>query len=204
MKTEEFNVVLSGVGGQGTLLAAEVLGTAAVREGLNVRVSEIHGMAQRGGAVVSTVRTGEKVQAPTILEGQADVLIGFEPIETVRSLRFASEKTVVLMSNKRISPSELAAKKMAYPDMKDIVEEIYRFTRKLIIVETEKLAKEAGSTITENIVLLGALAATEKLPVKSESLKEAIRELVPPKHMDMNVKAFKLGYEYVKKTKAHV
>jgi indolepyruvate ferredoxin oxidoreductase beta subunit len=204
MKTEEFNVVLSGVGGQGTLLAAEVLGTAAVREGLNVRVSEIHGMAQRGGAVVSTVRTGEKVQAPTILEGQADVLIGFEPIETVRSLRFASEKTVVLMSNKRISPSELAAKKMAYPDMKDIVEKIHRFTRKLIIVETEKLAKEAGSTITENIVLLGALAATEKLPVKSESLKEAIRELVPPKHMDMNVKAFKLGYEYVKKTKAHV
>jgi indolepyruvate ferredoxin oxidoreductase beta subunit len=71
-------------------------------------------------------------------------------------------------------------------------------------VETEKLAKEAGSTITENIVLLGALAATEKLPVKSESLKEAIRELVPPKHMDMNVKAFKLGYKYVKKTKAHV
>jgi len=204
MKTEEFNVVLSGVGGQGTLLAAEVLGTAAIREGLNVRVSEIHGMAQRGGAVVSTVRTGEKVQAPTILEGQADVLIGFEPIETVRSLRFASEKTVVLMSNKRISPSELAAKKMAYPDMKDIVEKIHRFTRKLIIVETEKLAKEAGSTITENIVLLGALAATEKLPVKSESLKEAIRELVPPKHMDMNVKAFKLGYKYVKKTKAHV
>ena len=93
MKTDEFNIVLSGVGGQGTLLVAEVLGTAAIKEGLNVRVSEIHGMAQRGGAVVSTVRIGEKVQAPTVLEGQADVLVGFEPIETVRSLRFASEKT---------------------------------------------------------------------------------------------------------------
>ena len=202
MKTGEFNIVLSGVGGQGTLLAAEVLGTAAVREGLNVRVSEIHGMAQRGGAVVSTVRIGKNVQAPTILEGQADVLIGFEPIETVRSLRFASEKTLVLMSDERISPSELAAKKMAYPDMKDIAEKIHRFTGKIIVVETEKLAREAGSTLTQNIVLLGALAATEKVPIKSESLIVAIQELVPAKHVNMNVKAFKLGYGYVKKMKA--
>jgi len=201
MKTGEFNIVLSGVGGQGTLLAAEVLGTAAVREGLNVRVSEIHGMAQRGGAVVSTVRIGKNVQAPTILEGQADVLIGFEPIETVRSLRFASEKTLVLMSDERISPSELAAKKMAYPDMKYIVEKIHRFTGKIIVVETEKLAREAGSTLTQNIVLLGALAATEKVPIKSESLIVAIQELVPAKHVNMNVKAFKLGYGYVKKMK---
>jgi indolepyruvate ferredoxin oxidoreductase beta subunit len=201
MKTDEFNIVLSGVGGQGTLLAAEVLGTAAVKEGLNVRVSEIHGMAQRGGAVVSTVRIGEKVQAPTVLEGQADVLVGFEPIETVRSLRFASEKTLVLVSTKKIPPSELAAKKMAYPDMKDIVEKIHRFTGKIIMVETEKLAREAGSTLTQNVVLMGALAAAEKLPVKDESLMEAIRELVSARHVDVNVEAFKLGYEYVKKMK---
>jgi indolepyruvate ferredoxin oxidoreductase beta subunit len=127
--------------------------------------------------------------------------VGFEPIETVRSLRFASEKTLVLMSNERISPSELAAKKMTYPDMKDIVEKIHRFTRRIIIVETEKLAREAGSTLTQNIVLLGALAATEKVPIKNESLIEAIQELVPAKHVGMNVKAFKLGYEYVKKMK---
>jgi len=204
MKTDEFNIVLSGVGGQGTLLAAEILGTAAVKEGLNVRVSEIHGMAQRGGAVVSTVRIGENVQAPTILEGQADVLIGFEPIETVRSLRFASEKTVVLMSDERISPSELAAKEMSYPDMEGIVEKIHRFTGKIIIVETEKLAREAGSTLSQNIVLLGALAATEKVPIKNESLIQAVEALVPSKHVNMNVKAFELGYEYVKKMKVHV
>jgi len=127
--------------------------------------------------------------------------VGFEPIETVRSLRFASEKTAVLMSDERIFPSELAAKKMTYPDMKDIVEKIHRFTGKIIIVETEKLAREAGSTLTQNIVLLGALAATEKVPIKNESLIEAIQELVPAKHVGMNVKAFKLGYEYVKKMK---
>lgn len=203
MKTDQLNIVLSGVGGQGILLAAEVLGTAAVKEGLNVRVSEIHGMAQRGGAVVSTVRIGEKVQAPTVLEGQADVLVGFEPIETVRSLRFASERTLVLMSDERIFPSELAANKMNYPDMNGIVERIHRFTGKIITVGTERLAREAGSKLTQNIVLIGALAAAEKLPVKNESLVEAIRELVPAKHMDMNVKAFKLGYEYVKKMKVH-
>lgn len=203
MKTDQFNIVLSGVGGQGTLLAAEILGTAAVKEGLNVRVSEIHGMAQRGGAVVSTVRIGEKVQAPTVLEGQADVLVGFEPIETMRSLRFASERTLVLMSNERIPPSELAAKRMNYPDMNGIVERIHRFTGKIITVETERLAREAGSTLTQNIVLIGALAAAEKLPVKNESLVEAIRELIPAKHVDMNVRAFKLGYEYVKKMKLH-
>ncbi len=88
----EFNVVLAGVGGQGILLAAEILGAAAVRDGLNVRVSEIHGMAQRGGAVISNVRIGSKVLAATIMEGQADVLLGFEPIETLRNLIFASEK----------------------------------------------------------------------------------------------------------------
>lgn len=203
MNKDQLNIVLSGVGGQGILLAAEVLGTAAVKEGLNVRVSEIHGMAQRGGAVVSTVRIGEKVQAPTVLEGQADVLVGFEPIETVRSLRFASERTLVLMSDERIFPSELAANKMNYPDMNGIVERIHRFTGKIITVGTERLAREAGSKLTQNIVLIGALAAAEKLPVKNESLVEAIRELVPAKHTDMNVKAFKLGYEYVKKMKVH-
>jgi indolepyruvate ferredoxin oxidoreductase beta subunit len=131
------------------------------------------------------------------------VLVGFEPIETVRSLRFASERTLVLMSNKRIPPSELAANKMTYPDMKGIIEKIHRFTGKIITVETERLAREAGSTLTQNIVLIGALAAIENLPVKNESLVEAIRELVPARHMDMNVKAFKLGYEYVKKMRVH-
>ena len=106
---KEFNIVLAGVGGQGTLLAAEILGVAAIKEGLNVRVSEIHGMAQRGGAVVSTVRVGEKVLAPTVLEGQTDVLLGFEPIETLRNLKFASEKTLVIMSDEKIAPTELTA-----------------------------------------------------------------------------------------------
>jgi len=201
---KEFNIVLAGVGGQGILLAAEILGTAAVKEDLNVRVSELHGMAQRGGAVVSNVRIGAKVLAPTVLEGQADVLLGFEPLETLRNLKFVSEKTLVIMSDERIPPTELAAKMVKYPSMEEIVEKIHRFTKNVTIVEAAKLAKKAGNILAQNIVLIGALAATEKMPVKTESVMEALRELVPPKHVDVNVKAFKLGYECVKKGKSKV
>lgn len=198
VKMKEFNIVLAGVGGQGTLLAAEILGTAALKEGLNVRVSEIHGMAQRGGAVVSNIRIGEKVLASTVLDGQADVLLGFEPLETLRNLRVVSERTLVLMSDEKIPPTELSAKKMKYPCMAGVLAKIRRFTKKVIVVETVKLAKEAGNILTENVVLIGALAATENWPIKKESLKEALRELVPARYLQVNVKAFELGYDYVK------
>jgi len=195
----EFNAVLAGVGGQGTLLAAEILGVAAVKDGLNVRVSEIHGMAQRGGAVTSSVRIGENVLSPTVLDGQADVLLGFEPLETVRNLKSASGKTLVILSDERIPPTELSAKNVAYPTMDEILKKIRQFTEKIIAVETERLAGKAGNILTRNIVLVGALAATETVPVSLESLKGTLRELVPAKHLEVNVKAFELGYEYVKK-----
>jgi indolepyruvate ferredoxin oxidoreductase beta subunit len=202
LRVREFNIVLAGVGGQGILLAAEILGTAAVNEGLNAQVSEIHGMAQRFGTVVSTVRIGEKVLAATVLEGQADVLLGFEPLETVRNLRFASERTLVIMGDYKIQPTELTAKVMRYPSLDDIKEKIHGFTRKVIIVRATRLAKEAGSIIAQNIVLIGALAATGLMPVKTESVLQALRELVPAKRLGVNTKAFELGYEYVKKSKA--
>jgi indolepyruvate ferredoxin oxidoreductase beta subunit len=196
---KEFNIVLAGVGGQGTLLAAEVLGVAAVRDGLNVRVGEIHGMAQRGGTVVSTVRMGENVLTPTVVEGLADMLLGFEPLETLRNVKYASEKTLVIVSSEQIPPTELSAKNIKYPSMEDIVKKIHGFTRNVVVVETARLAKEAGSSLTQNIVLIGALAGSKKLPVKNESLMNALKELVPAKHVKMNVKAFKLGYDSMKK-----
>jgi indolepyruvate ferredoxin oxidoreductase beta subunit len=200
-RMREFGIVLAGVGGQGTLLAAEILGTAAVKEGLNVRVSEIHGMAQRGGAVVSHVRIGEKVLAPTVLEGNADVILGFEPLETLRNLKFASEKTLVIMSDEKIQPTKLSTKMRKYPSLEEIEAKIRSFTKKIVLVETAELARKAGNVLTENIVLVGALAATGKLPVKDESIMEAMQKLVPEKHLDVNVKAFKLGYSYAKKSK---
>lgn len=199
---KEFNIVLAGVGGQGILLAAEILGAAANYEGLNVVVSEIHGMAQRGGAVVSNVRIGEGVFAPTTMEGQADALVGFEPLEALRNLKFASEKTLVILSNDRIQPTEITAKMMKYPSIAEIKSKISLFTKKIMVVEVSKFAKEAGSSLVGNIVLVGALAATEGFPLKKESILKVLGEHVPSKYLDVNVKAFNLGYEYVRKTKA--
>jgi indolepyruvate ferredoxin oxidoreductase beta subunit len=196
---KEFNIVLAGVGGQGTLLAAEVLGLAAVKDGLNVRVGEIHGMAQRGGAVVSTVRMGKNVLAPTVVEGQADVLLGFEPLETLRSLKYVSERTLVMMSSEKVPPTELSAKSIKYPSIEEVLKKIRGFTRNVVVVEAARLAKEAGSSLTQNIVLIGALTASARLPVKNESLIDALKELVPAKQVEMNVKAFKLGYGSTKK-----
>jgi indolepyruvate ferredoxin oxidoreductase beta subunit len=195
---KEFNIVLAGVGGQGTLLASEALGMAAVKDALNVRVSEIHGMAQRGGAVVTTVRIGDNVLAPTVLEGQADVLLGFEPFETVRNLKYASGKTLVIMNTEKIPPTELAAKNVKYPGLDQIVQKVHLFTEKVVLIDAAQLAKKAGSSLTQNVVLLGALAGTGMLPVKKQSLIEAVRELVPTKHVEINLKAFELGYESVK------
>ena len=196
---KEFNIVLAGVGGQGTLLAAEVIGAAAVKDGLNVRVSEIHGMAQRGGVVVSNVRIGEGVLASTVLDGRADVLLGFEPLETLRNLKSASEKTLVIMNAQRIPPTELAAKNMKYPTVEEILAKIHLFTRKVVVVEAAELAMKAGSRLAQNSVLLGALATVEEFPVKADSLVEALRELVPKKHVEVNVRAFELGRESARK-----
>ncbi|MGQ9538581.1 MAG: indolepyruvate oxidoreductase subunit beta [Candidatus Bathycorpusculaceae bacterium] len=195
---KEFNIVLAGVGGQGILFAAEILGTAAVKEGLNVRVGEIHGMAQRGGAVVSTVRIGENVLSPMILEGKANVILGFEPLETLRNLKYASEKTLIIMGDEKIPPPGLTLKGENYPPTSGILEKIKRFSKNIIIVEALRLAKEAGNPIMQNTVLLGVLAATGMLPVAADSLLEALKELVPAKYLEMNVKAFKLGYSSAK------
>jgi indolepyruvate ferredoxin oxidoreductase beta subunit len=201
---KEFNIVIAGVGGQGTLLAAEIIGAAAVKDGVNVRVSEIHGMAQRGGAVVSNVRMGNAVLAPTVLEGQADVLLGFEPLETVRSLKSASERTLVIMNSDRIPPTELAADNMKYPSVEEVLAKIHLFTEDVIVVEATELARKAGSRLAQNSVMLGALAAVEESPVKPESLVEALRELVPKKQVEVNVKAFELGRESVRKEQKRV
>jgi indolepyruvate ferredoxin oxidoreductase beta subunit len=196
---KEFNIVLAGVGGQGVLLAAEILGTAAVKDELNVRVSEIHGMAQRGGAVVSTVRIGAAVRAPTVLDGHADVLLGFEPLETIRNLKYVSRKTLVIMNPEKIPPTELAAKNLKYPSLEEVKQKISCFTEKIIVVHAAQLAKEAGSNLVQNSVLVGAVAAMASFPVRTESVLEALKGLVPARHVEENVRAFQLGYGAVEK-----
>ena len=196
---KEFNIVLAGVGGQGILLASQILGVSAVKEGFNVRVSEIHGMAQRGGAVVSHVRIGEKVHSPTVLEGDADVILGFEPLEALRNIKYASQKTLVIISKETIVPTGFSLEPVQYPSFDEIVAKIRIFTEKLVVIDALELARKAGSAITRNVVLLGALAACNVLPIRAETLRETIKELVRPAYLEMNLKAFNLGYETAKK-----
>jgi len=195
---DEFNVLIAGVGGQGVLLVSSVLGNAAVKEGLNVRISELHGMAQRGGAVVCHVRIGKKVYAPTIMEGKADVILGLELLETLRNVNFASAKTLVLINNEKIVPAGISSESAAYPSLETVLEQIKGFTANLFVIDAVSLAKKAGSVLARNVVMLGALAATGKLPLKIESLREAIKEAVRPKYVETNLQALKLGYEAFK------
>jgi indolepyruvate ferredoxin oxidoreductase beta subunit len=186
------NIVFAGVGGQGILLAAEIVGDAAVKAGYNVRVSELHGMAQRGGAVVSHVRIGEKALAPTVLEGTADIVLGFEPMEALRNVQFASHKTTVLVN---VKPFVISGAR--YPEVKEILEQIRGFTEDVISFDAAALAKKTGTVMTQNIVMIGALAATGKVPISVGNLKEALGVLIRAKYFDANVKAFELGYNIV-------
>jgi indolepyruvate ferredoxin oxidoreductase beta subunit len=186
------DIILAGTGGQGVLLFAKVLGEAAVKEGLDVRVSEIHGMAQRGGAVVSHVRIGEKARSPTVLEGTSDVIVGLEPIETLRNIGFANENTLVLTNTAIIKPSGIS-QNASYPQLESILEKIRLFTKNILMIDAQSIAKSLGNAYVLNIAMLGALFATGKLPVKRETIQSSIKDSVSQKFVEINLKAFEAG-----------
>jgi indolepyruvate ferredoxin oxidoreductase beta subunit len=188
------NLIVAGVGGQGVILATEILGNAAIKENFDVVISEIHGMAQRGGAVVSHARIGRKVYSPTVLEGSADAILGFEPVEVLRSLRYASDRTRIVTSKRCIIPPSVSMGIAEYPSLEQTVETYRRFTQHITLIDALRLAEQAGSARTQNIVLVGALAATGVLPFKNDTLKTCIQERVPRKYLEANLKAFDLGY----------
>ncbi len=195
-----YSVVVAGVGGQGILLASEILGNAAMKEGFDVRVSEIHGMAQRGGSVVCFVRFGKKVWSHYIPEGQADVLLGIEPVEALRYIDKASkERTVTILNSSPVYPPGVSLGKHKYPPIYAILEQARKRSKDVFILNALDLAKEAGSPLTQNVVMLGALAASKALPIKPDTLKKAIKELVKPRYVDVNMKAFDLGYSAIER-----
>lgn len=188
------NLIVAGVGGQGVILATEILGNAAIKENFDVVISEIHGLAQRGGAVFSHVRIGHKVYSPTVVEGLADAILGFEPVEVLRSLRYASDRTRIVTSKRCVIPPSVSMGVAEYPSIEQIVEMYRRFTQHITLIDAFRLAAEAGSARTQNIVLVGALAATRMLPLKNDTFKACIQERVPRKYLEANLKAFDLGY----------
>ena len=193
---KDYNIVITGVGGQGVLTASQILGWAALRAGYKVRVGEVHGMSQRFGSVIANVRFGEDVYGAMVPEGKADVIMAFEPVEALRYINYLKEGGLVIANSKPILPVQVSMGLVKYPSMEEIRNIIENeFKAKLIAFNAEELAIKAGHAITTNTVLIGALTQTPEFPLSAEHVKEVIRLSVPPKAVEVNMKAFDLGVQ---------
>ncbi len=186
-------VIIVAVGGQGNLLASSVLGEAALLAGVPMQMSEIHGMAQRGGVVESALIFGE-ARSTIISDGEADVLVGFEPAETLRAVQKCNAGSVVITNLAPLMPFTVNIGKGVYPDLAELQNLIREKTAKLIAFNAAKLANEAGNPLAVNMVLLGALTQVGLLPFSAENVKEAMGRKTKKQFLDSNLKAFDLGF----------
>ena len=185
------NVLLTGVGGQGVVLASTVLAQVAMAEGYDVKQSEVHGMAQRGGSVVSHFRFGDKVWSSLVPKGEADLLMAFESLEGLRYVSWLKPEGVLVYNTQRINPSPVAAGLATYPEgIDDLIKAAWSNTK---CVSANDLATKAGTAKAANVAMLGAIAPT--LPFANDTWEAVIRKAVPPKTIDVNLEAFRLGSE---------
>ncbi|RLC00156.1 MAG: pyruvate ferredoxin oxidoreductase [Deltaproteobacteria bacterium] len=191
---ETTRLIIVAVGGQGNLLASKVLGEAALISGVPIRMSEIHGMAQRGGVVESAIVFGNATSS-IISDGEADILLGFEPAETLRALNRCNKETNVITNTATLPPFTVSIGKGVYPEVDNIKELLKEKCASLVAIDAMKLAKEAGSPMSVNIVLLGALVQSGSLGFTKENVIEAIKRRTKKSFLDKNLKAFELGYE---------
>jgi indolepyruvate ferredoxin oxidoreductase beta subunit len=185
------NILIVGTGGQGVLLASELLSEAAVASGYDAKKSEVHGMSQRGGVVSSHVRIGKKVYSPIIPYGQADIILSFEQAEGLRALDWLAPSGKIIISTTRLVPPIANFGKFSYPA--DPAAEIRKKTKNLIVVEADKVALELGNIRLVNTILLAV--ASPFIGFEKKVWEEAIRKMVKPKFVDLNLKAFARGYE---------
>ncbi len=185
-------IVICGVGGQGSLLASKLLGRVLMNEGYDIKVSEVHGMSQRGGSVITYVRYGEKVYSPVIQTGEADYVISFERIEAARYASLLKQDGVLITNTQRIDPMPVIIGAAEYPA--EILDELRAKNVKLEAFDALALAEQAGSARAVNIVLMGQLA--KHFHIDYDKWITAIEQLVKPQFVEMNKKAFALGYEF--------
>jgi len=194
---ETKRLIIVAVGGQGNLLASKVLGEAALNSDIPVKMSEIHGMAQRGGVVESAILFGD-AKSTIISDGEADILLGFEPSETLRALNKCSKDTVVITNTTPLPPFTVGIGIGTYPDMEELQRLIKEKTNRLIAFDASALANQAGNPMSLNIVLLGALIQIGILPLSAETIKHAIRTTTKQAFVETNTKAFDLGFAAAK------
>lgn len=187
MKTT--NIMIVGVGGQGSLLASKLLGSLLLDQGYDVKVSEVHGMSQRGGSVVTYVRYGEHVYSPLIDRGEADLILSFELLEAARWLPYLSGGGKIITSTQQIDPMPVVTGTARYPE--DLAGKMRAAGAFVDAIDCLSLAKQAGNSKAVNIVLMGRLSNSFDFP--EEAWQKALRSVVPPKYLDLNLKAFELG-----------
>jgi indolepyruvate ferredoxin oxidoreductase, beta subunit len=187
-------IFFTGVGGQGTLLATRLVGEAALAEGLAVTLSEIHGMAQRGGVVESSAVIGGGY-SPTIADGEADILMAFEPLEAVRALPKCRRNTLVIASTVPVVPFTVAIGQSSYPDLETLYGQLTEKVAQVIWLDMVELASKAGSGRASNTVQVGVLAGTGQLPISPSSWQAALQRTLPPRVLEVNQRAFSLGCE---------
>ncbi|NSW90454.1 MAG: indolepyruvate oxidoreductase subunit beta [Firmicutes bacterium] len=187
---EKINIMIVGVGGQGSLLASRVIGTAALKKSYDVKVSEVHGMSQRGGSVVTYVKLGKKVNSPLVEKGEADIIISFEKLEALRWIDYLRKDGRMIVNSQRINPMPVITGKEKYPE--NALEKIKSLCSNVIFVNALEIAKELGNIKVVNMVLIGILA--KLIPIEKEIWLEALKEVVLEKYYSINEKAFKAGY----------
>jgi indolepyruvate ferredoxin oxidoreductase beta subunit len=186
--TGSFDVLIVGIGGQGTILASNVLGGACLIEGRHVKGAETHGMAQRGGSVESHIRIDGQY-GPLIVPGTAEVIVAFDMLEALRYSYYVKSGGIIVVNRQLVVPTSVYMQGLTEPTEDEILQRLAQY--RLCVIDADRLAREAGSPLTQNIVMLGA--ASHFLPLKPESLAEAVSGLVPPKTIELNRKAFDLG-----------
>lgn len=187
------SILVGGVGGQGVILTARVLAEAALASGLEAQMSEVHGMSQRYGSVVSTVRIG-RVATPLVKHGEADAIVGLEPLETVRLLSWASRETVIVTALVPIRPLGVNLGLEAYPTVEDLLGRMRERAARVIAIDAQQVAQSIGEGIVANAVLLGALQGTQVVPIPLEAVRASLLRRVPSRFAAANLEALDIGY----------
>ncbi|MDI9596021.1 MAG: indolepyruvate ferredoxin oxidoreductase subunit beta [Atribacterota bacterium] len=189
-----YKIYLIGIGGQGTIKTATIIGEAAMSQGLNVVMSEVHGMAQRGGTVVTEMKIGQ-AESPLIERNAANLVLAFEPSEILRTLDKIGEQTQVIANSSTIVPFTVSLGISTYPEKKRMLDKLKKEINNFYLIDAEKLAKEAGHLITANIVILGAALAIPGFPISKKIVIESVKKNLPVRMIDINLKALELGYK---------
>lgn len=204
---KEFNIVVTGIGGQGVLTLANIISEAALKEGYDVKSSELHGLAQRGGTIPCHVRFGKKIYSPLVLEGEADLVIGLEPLEALRACYYGSKEseTIFLIDSYKAIPLSVSVLGQKYPSFEEIKKLLEPFSKRVIILNASEIVKkETGSIISTNIFLLGYACFKRMIPIKKKFLLEGIKEVIPEKYFDINKKIFEIGFNLKKNKKIYL